>query len=429
MNDSRTATIPSIRALTCPQCGGGLALRAAGQTVTMVCEHCGASLDTTDETPRLIAAATEAMHRPRIALGTRGTLDGVLWEAVGYLERTDGEEDWSEYLLFNPYEGYAFLVDEGSGFSLGRLLDRLPDDARHGVRFDGRRFGQQGDPYPVRVQFVVGEFYWRVTVGEQVTATNYTASGQSLSCEDNGAERTWTLLDHLRRGTAEAAFAIAPKAPAPVHQPALAAAAWPWGRLARESTAIAIAAAIAMLVIAIANGSGDRLLATRIVLPIDANTGPSVAGVVTVDRRPARVAIEARADTLDNGWVDLDYALVDRRTQVRYDAYTTAERYRGRDADGDWSEGNPDPDIALAAIPPGTYDLVVEGEAHRWVGAQDAAPVPAFGTIATVPVDITVERGGIFFGNLLLGWLALAIWPAIAWCLHVAAEAQRLGDD
>ena len=140
----------------------------------------------------------------------------------------------------------------------------------------------------------------------------------------------------------------------------------------------------------------------------------------------ARVEIDAEASSLDNSWVDLDYALVDRATQTRYDAYTTAERYTGRDGDGPWSEGDRTPRIDLASIPAGTYDLVVEGEAHRWAGAQTAAPVVPFATISTVPVDLRVVGGGTFGGNIFLALILLAIWPLILLARHLGWEARRM---
>jgi spermidine synthase len=62
---------------------------------------------------------------------------------------------------------------------------------------------------------------------------------------------------------------------------------------------------------------------------------------------------------LDNGWVDLDYSLVNRRTQQVYEAYGAAERYSGRDSDGDWNEGSRNSAISIASVPAGTYGLVL----------------------------------------------------------------------
>ncbi len=200
----------TVRAVTCPQCGGTIALRAAGLSVSLVCEHCGTTLDATSDDVRVITAAQQAMHQPAIALGTRGTLRGEQWEVVGYLERTDGYQGWQEYLLFNPYLGYRFLVDDGRCFSLGVLIDRTPDTVFDGYELDGARYRRFGSGYKASVTFVVGEFYWRVRVGEQVHVTDYVRPGAMLTCEENRQERSWTLLTLLGVGEAEEAFGLEP---------------------------------------------------------------------------------------------------------------------------------------------------------------------------------------------------------------------------
>ena len=430
---SQAAARPAatVRALNCPNCGGAIALRAAGVTTTLVCEHCGTTLDATRPDVRVIAAASDAMRVPIIALGTRGTLDGTQWEVIGYLERSDDEVDWSEYLLFNPYEGYAFLVDDGRRFSIGRLLDRSPGWGGGAVSVAGQSFEPFGTPYPVHVTFVVGEFYWRVAVGERVTATDYVMSGTMLSCEENESERTWTLLTLLDLGVAEHAFGIeerrerASDTPAP-HEPS------PYLRPLREALTIGGLAIAALFVIATGLSGSRTLFRTEVDVPLDGTTRTAVLGPLTLPAARQKVSVEANGRALDNMWVDLDYSLVERRSQASYDSYSTAERYHGQDSDGDWSEGTGDPAVGLASIPGGTYDLVVELSAHNWIDPKAQTSTSWFGQpVATpagptaTPVDIVVTRGGFFGGLLWLAILVIAVRPVCLWFRHSAFETRR----
>jgi hypothetical protein len=143
--------------------------------------------------------------------------------------------------------------------------------------------------------------------------------------------------------------------------------------------------------------------------------------------------VQGRANGLDNQWLDLDYSLVNRQTQQAYGAYAVAEYYRGRDSDGSWSEGDPSPDTGFASIPRGTYDLVVEAKANKWVDPKAPAQVTSiFGTseqpatAATVPVTLSVDRGGGFAGPFFLALLAILVWPLIAWGRHATFEHRRL---
>ena len=102
---------PAVKALTCPSCGGTVTLRAAGYSVTVACEYCGSILDVASPEVKLITEYQHALEGLAIKLGARGTLKGVEWEVVGYLGRSEhGTYPWSEYLLFNPYHGYRWLV-------------------------------------------------------------------------------------------------------------------------------------------------------------------------------------------------------------------------------------------------------------------------------------------------------------------------------
>ena len=421
----------TTRPLTCPNCGGQVALRAAGSTVSLVCEHCGSTLDTTSGELQVIAKAAAAMRAPEIPLGTRGTLDDVAWEVIGYQERSDGEVEWAEYLLFNPYEGYAFLADDGRRFSLGRMLAALPEADWRGLQHDGDRFRRFGDTYPVRTRFVVGEFYWRARVGEAVDETDYVTPGIMLSCEESGAERTWTRLEMQDWGVAERAFGLAPRTrdyagtPAP-HEPSPYAAAW------RDARVLAALALAACLVIAIGTAFSTRVLQQQLSVPADERTHTQVLGPITVTGGREKVKIAAAASGLDNQWLDLDYALVNRATQESFDAYAASESYHGRDSDGAWSEGDSAPATGLASIPQGTYDLVVDAAAHRWTdpkastvtgifGSGDAAPVDA-----AIPVTVTVDRGGGFAGPFFLALVAIGLWPLIAWARHRSFEQRRL---
>lgn len=428
MTDART----SVRPLNCPNCGGTIALRAAGSTVSLVCEHCGSTLDATKPDLAVIVRANAAMHRPLIPLGTRGTLGNTAWEVVGYQERSDGEVEWSEYLLFNPYEGYAFLVDDGRRFSLGRLLSALPEASIGGLSLGGRDFSRFGDTYPVRTRFVVGEFYWRARAGETVDETDYVRPGTMLACEESGSERTWTQSEMQDWGAAERAFGLEPRrvsfsgTPAP-HEPS------PYRQSMRDALMVAALALVACLVIAIGTGATTRVLERDLTVSLDGGTQTTVLGPITVPGAREKVRIRGQAEQLDNAWVDLDYSLVNRATQQSFDASAAAEFYHGRDSDGTWAEGDREPDTGLASIPRGTYDLVVEAAAHRWNDPR--APATAAFTFDSMPtpiaspgvlVSIEVDRGGGFAGPFWLALIAIVLWPFWAWLRHKSFEQRRL---
>jgi len=428
--------VSTVRALSCPNCGGIVNVRAQGLTVSVLCEHCGSTLDATRPDLQVIARANEALKTPEIPLGTRGTLNGRVWEVVGYMERTDEEIGWAEYLLFNPYEGYAFLVDDGRRFSLGIMLDRLPTMGwANAMQLDDQSYARFGDTYPVRVTFVVGEFYWRVAVGETVDETDFVRPGTMLSCEAYQTERTWTRLDLLDWGVAEAAFGIPARRreyshPAP-HEPS------PYKRQLREALVVGV---IALLVLFVVSGIGGREQVIGQVTTDAVLDGPEKTVVIRGLDLPSarsRVVVDADAGAIDNAWVDLDYSLTDEKTQDSVDTYGLAEHYSGSDSDGSWTEGDPRPEVSLSSIPGGKYDLVVTLSAHRWNGGSSSSSYSmptgfAGGSMfgqdggQTIPVTVTIKRGGVFGGNILLAFLLIAIWPLIVLFKQFGFEKRRM---
>jgi len=419
---------PAVKALICPNCGAPVEIRAAGYTVSFVCGHCGTTLDAIDPELKPIAAAQKAFKKPEIALGTRAMLRGGEWEAIGYVERTDGETPWAEYLLFSPYLGYRFLVDAGSRWSLGTVLDRVPE-RRVGDRvwLDRKSYGRASEEnYVARVTFVVGEFYWRVAVGETVRVTEFERSGALLSCEANDAERTWTRLDILKPGEAEAAFGIPPReeeedddSDDPLRPSPYAGRLWSWGAIALF--------AIGFLVLSTwsARPKQQLFFAQLSAIP-DAPEKTAVLGQVTIDQTEP-VTITGSADNLDNEWIDVDYSLVNRKTQESYDAYATLEHYHGTDSDGAWQEGSPVGIVKLSSVPPGQYDLVADISAHRWAasGPYGNLSASAQDATATLPITVWVDRGGSFSGNFWTALLLILAWPSVLAYLHYAHEKRR----
>jgi hypothetical protein len=434
-----TAAAPppsTVRALSCPNCGGIVNVRAQGLTVSVLCEHCGSTLDATSPDLQVIARAREALRTPEIPLGTRGTLDGRVWEVVGYMERTDEEIGWAEYLLFNPYEGYAFLVDDGRRFSLGVMLDRLPAMGwGNRLTLDDQGYSAFGTPYPVHVTFVVGEFYWRVAVGETVQETDYVRPGTMLSCEESDTERTWTRLDLLDWGVAEKAFGVPARRreyshPAP-HEPS------PYKRQLREALLVGVVALLALFVVSGIGGREQVIGQTTTDAVLDGPEKTVVIRGLDLPSARSRVVVDADAGAIDNAWVDLDYSLTDEKTQDSVDTYGLAEHYSGSDSDGSWTEGDPRPEVSLSSIPGGKYDLVVTLSAHRWNGGSSSSSFSmptgfAGGSVfgqdsgQTIPVTVTVKRGGVFGGNILLAFLLIAAWPLIVLFKQFGFEKRRM---
>ncbi len=403
-------TGPQLRSLACPNCGAPVSVRAVGITLTVVCGNCGSSLDATDPDLAILKQSFAAGSRARIPLGTRGRLAGVEWEAIGYLERSGGGGQWDETLLFNPWAGYRFLIHAEGEWRLGAALDKLPSNDGRDLILDGERFRIRGG-YDATVDFVVGEFYWRVAVGETVSVIEYAhASGATLSREANGSEVSWTRLELQGDGVVESAFGLEPP---PADEPA---SQFGQRRAPLETSLIALVATVLLLFISVLGPSEKRLLEVQLMAVPDGPVLTETLGVVPINRHRSIVAVTSWAN-LENAWVDLDFALVNRATQERFEAYAIAERYTGHDSDGYWSEGDTAPTVHFASLPRGTYDLIVEASAHLWParGYWDSPP-----DLAATPIRVTVaaSSNAQVPGNLLLALVLIWALPTLQWLFY-----------
>lgn len=422
------ATAPAAKALSCPSCGGTVTLRAAGYTVTVACEYCGSILDVADPSVRLIKEYHQAAGTLEIPLGTRGTLRGVEWEAIGYLRRSEhGSYGWEEYLLFNPYHGYRWLVKVRGAWSLGEMLTRLPTGGYSGLTLDHDSYQSFFRDGEAQVDYVVGEFYWRVTRGENVHTDDYVRPGFMLSRESNDLEVSWTLNELLEPGEIRKAFGVTSGNPWPPlpHQPS------PWRGFLKTGIKVAAVAALFLLAVMIFFGGTKSIGGGSFRVAPNEREATATIGPITLARPWQKIEISADVPRLENGWLELDYRLVERSTQQAYDAYGAAERYSGYDSDGSWTEGSRRKTVTIPSVPAGTYDLVIDYSGKRWSGSTSSV-TSIYGVsddwtaASNAPlVNIDVRQGGPYFSLFLIALILLPL--PLLWGLfrHVSFEQAR----
>src|SRR3546814_15062090 len=120
-------------------------------------------------------------------------------------------------------------------------------------------------------------------------------------------------------------FDVPPQSPPPLpHQPS------PYhGTIGNVATIGFATLGLLILLLILFSGRGP-LLTERMTLPQTGQVQSATFGPITLDGAYQAVSIKARDPAPDTAWVDLDYALVDRRTQVSYPAFGVADSYSAR---------------------------------------------------------------------------------------------------
>jgi hypothetical protein len=429
---------PAVKALTCPACGGTVELRAAGYSVNVACQYCGSLLDVTDPQVKLITEYHQAAEALEIPLGTRGMLRGIEWQAIGYVRRSvAGGWAWQEYLLFNPYHGYRWLITDGRGWSLGRQLTFTPQRDNHETLRVGRQtFQRFYNDSTTRVDYVLGEFYWRVSVGEKVVGADWVRGGGMLSREKNAHEVSWTHAVLLGREEVPDAFGVAKRGR---HWPPMPHERSPNAAWLGDGLKIALGILLLLIVVTMAFGGTSRTTVGTFSVASDGTGRTATIGPIHFGNLYQRVEIRADVPTLENGWVDLDYSLVNRKTQQVYEAYGAAEHYSGSDSDGPWSEGSRHASISVASVPAGDYDLVVDYKGNRWTSSStysssyadlsgDGSGKPDLGwmTPENQPqVVVEVRTGTLFASSFWIALILLLLPLLIGLIRHIQFDKAR----
>jgi hypothetical protein len=358
------------RRLDCPNCGGVIEVRANGISVTAICASCGATVDVANDDLKIIAEARKATREPDIPIGSRGALAGTDWEVVGYQVRSNPEEGWTwdEYLLFNPYRGFRFLAHDDEGWTLFCMLRQdVPDPAR---LEGGRRRYAGPERSQARTDYVLGEFYWRVRVGDVAQIEQYAAPPYLLVKETTGDEIVWSRGLKLPASDVQAAFGIKL---APEHDR---------GAIERTHTIrvlrISVAACALLFVLhAIGFGASRSLLVFHQNYPVTSadRAHPIASAPFTVPDASGNLRIDVTAP-VQNDWIDLALSLVPDPAGPSYDATRTIEYYSGYDSDGSWTEGSQSDTVLFRSIPGGSYRLLLDVDAGAF---RKPPPAPATG--------------------------------------------------
>jgi hypothetical protein len=364
------AGAPHVKSLNCPGCGASLTVRSLGNAVTIVCESCHSVLDAQDPKLRILQQfhAATIEDPPLIPLGTRGTIRGVLYEAIGFQRRTIQVEgisySWHEYVLFNPTKGFRYLTEYDGHWNDVSILRSLPSlssgEATLTYLGETYRLFQTAD---AATAFVLGEFPWQVRVGEVVHFSDYISPPRVISSEQTGKEVTWSIGEYLAGRDIWKAFKLPGDAPAPIgvyeNQPS---------PLSQNVKSVwRLTGVFLILLLSLAVGvywmeSDEQIFEQTFEFNTSAGGEASfVTDIFQLKGRTSDVELTTNAG-VDNDWIYLNYTLINQDTGHAYDFGREVSYYHGYDSDGSWSEGHTTNSVTIPSVPPGNYYLRIEPE-------------------------------------------------------------------
>jgi hypothetical protein len=419
--DAPAPTAPRQGAkLACPNCNGALELRAPDRTLRIGCPYCGSLVDVSEGRLSVLAAADST--RPPIKLGSTCTFSEGELTVIGYLKRSANVMgSWypfDEYLLYRPGLGFRWLVESDGHWNYVQPI--APGAVEeHEARYDGVKF-QPFQRALLRVDRVVGEFYWEVQVDELVESADYIAPPYMLSSERSPTEQTWSLSTYVERSEVKRAFAgqaidLPARLRIALNQP------YPLAGIKR----VALLAIGALLLV----GAARLVTAKNQVVhtqnfsippvsspPTDVPAETVAPNVVFSDpfELPGGKNLEVELTAqLENNWAYFAVDVVNETTGKVMTFDQDLEFYSGIEDGESWSEGSMRETHALPAMAKGTY--IVRLEALQ-------------GALTDTPIQLTV-RQDVVRGWWFLGACGVLGLPLLALLMHAFSFTRKRWED
>ena len=427
---------PEGEALQCKNCGAPVSVRVPGQTVRLTCAKCNALLDFESGAMRLVKVLERQRVEPPIPLGTLGVLRGRDVMVIGWMRRgcdvSGSHYAWEELLVYEPKTtALSWLVLSVGHWSSATAISAADvEEFGTSASYRGKRY-RRFSLVTGTVEQVLGEFPWKVHVGESAQLQDYVAAPEGLSVETSVSEVNWSHVEHLEPSEVAAAFGIAALAREPrvgvgAVQPWFFEAAIP---SARRWMLGGIGASF--LVLFMLMGRGHSVLTHTFTLadmaaaepsedgaapPADPAATPADARVCSFLSEPfeltGREAVEIAIDVpVDNAWAYVETGLIREDTGDVAIVGLEAAYYHGREGGEDWSEGSHNADTAVSAPKRGSYLIRAD---LQW---DPKLPSP--------PAAVVVVRAGGYSGLQFMALLAALLSPLLLHFHRKAFEKKR----
>ncbi len=178
--------------VNCPNCAGSLQMKLPDQSLRITCPSCNALLDVREGDLVYLDSLGPKKFDPVLPLGSKGNLFGKEFIVIGFLKRfvfhAGKSYPWSEYLLYNPEIKFRWLVaTQDNHWSYIEQID-YPGITQGQVLNFETKFFKLYDDGTSTVSYVIGEFPWRVQIGEQTKVKDYICPPLMLSFEQSIAQ-------------------------------------------------------------------------------------------------------------------------------------------------------------------------------------------------------------------------------------------------
>lgn len=419
-------------AVQCMACGAPITLRGFAGIEQVTCAYCGtAHQPEPDGGLQIIQQAQRQRRQSALPLYQRGTLDipgGILdvsqpaeYEIIGIAWREMTKEGitypWQEFLLFNPYLGFRWLIFSMSDgvWSVGGPLPGAPQviqNAWPAVDYKGEHYKHHTSGL-ARTTYVEGEFPWQVLFGDAVSTNDYVCPPKLISIEHQktmeGSDLSFTQMRPISAAEVWAAFRVQGQPPSErgMHPAAPNPAAQNTRFYLLAGAGLFLAWVLATLLY---GGMREQKQVWKGNLP----TAGTISEEITIGKPGEMTTIEValQATGMNNSWAYAEVLLVNPQTEEATVIGVEAEYYSGVDGGESWSEGQNPGKQAVGAIAGGTYVMQVTSQI-------DTGGDPADMLTLSIQQDVPLWR------YVVIPLLVIGLFPLVNLIRRASFEKKR----
>lgn len=189
-----------LKSFECVNCGNPLIYHEQ-ITTHVACPACNSLLQIEQEQQKIVEHLRQSAQNPTLKIGSKGLLKNHNYEIIGFMQKSDGEYRWEEYLLYSQKKGgFLWLSNSDGEWEVIEVLNSFPSKTINGVIYKNKEFIRQNISY-AETKYVIGEFNWRVNINDKTIVTSYKNGKYILYEEKDNHEVTWSLAQEISQNT------------------------------------------------------------------------------------------------------------------------------------------------------------------------------------------------------------------------------------
>ena len=206
-----------VQSIKCTNCAAPLKLLGGGRVESITCSYCKSVLDLNNDYKVLSNFKNiKEQYKLPFDIGMKGKLKGIEYIIIGrvtYKETLSVEHGWSDFLLFSPLYGYAWLTYEEGHLIYSKRNRTFPSlswdeiSHQHSVTVERKNY-QPYDNYTAKITYVEGELTWIAKYGDKIEYIDLISPPFGMTVENSGTEIEFYDDEYMNANEVYEAFLV-----------------------------------------------------------------------------------------------------------------------------------------------------------------------------------------------------------------------------